>query len=155
MMMNVLKKIQFSIEYEEHYNIHKRTTLVNISIQTDEANVIIFYSLHSIIIKTRPLVICWDIYTGNKTRQQHELSAVNARQINKCLSYYYNVEFYLEKADSSNTYFPSIFLYSTLMKCCEVLRQYDVRLVNKLKKLVPNGTGKYSWSSLQEKGISR
>jgi hypothetical protein len=57
------KNIKFSIEYEQHYHIHKRRTLVNISIQTDEANVIIFYSLHSIIhsiiIKTRPLVTCW------------------------------------------------------------------------------------------------
>jgi len=53
------KNIKFSIEYEQHYHIHKRRTLVNISIQTDETNFIIFYSLHSIIIKTRPLVTCW------------------------------------------------------------------------------------------------
>jgi len=51
--------IKFSIEYEQNYHIHKRRTVVNISIQTDQANVIIFYSLHSIIIKTRPLVTCW------------------------------------------------------------------------------------------------
>ena len=56
MMMNVIKKLKFSIEDEKHYHIHKRRKFGNISIQMDEVNVFTFYSSHSIIIKTRPLV---------------------------------------------------------------------------------------------------